>query len=190
MQEILTRYSAASSSTTALLSVSLQADGFQCPLWLCHLMSDRGDIVHLSLDWGSPCSECGGSWVGFYTSRKLEPCLISSMICECHVTRLYMGCAVHVTRKLPAITVLNKIFCLLPQQPRQRTEWPEKIECPVSQQSSLIPEKLSVSGRVKHCMGRGALPLFCICYPCWHSTVEAFISCPGQTGACPSSEFI
>lgn len=63
------------------------------------------------------------------------------------------------------------------------------MKCPVSQQSSLIPEKLCVSGRVKHGVGRGALLLFHICYPCGLSTVEAFISCRGQTGAFPSSEF-
>lgn len=39
---------------------------------------------------------------------------------------------------------------------RKRTEWPKKIECPFSQQSSLLREKQCVSGRVKHGMGRGA----------------------------------
>lgn len=37
---------------------------------------------------------------------------------------------------------------------RQRTEWQKKIECPVSQQSSFIPRKPCMSGRVKHSMGR------------------------------------
>lgn len=59
---------------------------------------------------------------------------------------------------------------------RQRTEWQKKTECLVSQQSSFIPRKPCMSGRVKHDMRRGALLLFCVHYPCWPSTEEAFIS--------------
>lgn len=95
----------------------------------------------------------------------------------------------HVMQKLPIIAVLKQGLLFAVSAARQRTEWPKKIECPVSQQSSLFPEKPCMSGRVKHGMGRGTLLLFCICCPCWLSTVEAFISCRGRTGAFPSSEF-
>lgn len=87
-----------------------------------------------------------------------------------------------VTWKLPVIAVLNRVFCWLSQQPGKGLNGQKKMECPVSQQSSLIPEKPCVSGSVKHGVGRGGLLLFHICYPCGLSTVEAFICCRGQTG--------
>lgn len=94
----------------------------------------------------------------------------------------------YITWKLPAIAVLNRGFCLLSQQPGKGLNGQKKMECPVSQQSSLIPKKPCVSGRVKQCEERSSAP-FSYMLPLWPEHSRGFHMLSWPDWCFPSREF-
>lgn len=167
MQEILTRCSAASSSMTALLSVSLQADGLQSPLWLCHLTGQFSSVFR-----GVLAADVRGADAPLWHQLLVSP---SQWLCN-------METPCHCCAQLGLLFAVSAA--------RQRTEWPK--EDGVSSFSAIFShswEAVCVWQSETQCGKRSSAP-FSYMLPLWPEHSRGFHMLSWPDWCFPSNEFI